>query len=969
MDFIGNPCRYTTTGTSKKMTGTIELAPHPGTVLWDGDAIVVGATLAGVCAAVELTARGFRTCLVESGPVLGREISGAWLDRAPQDNPVCARLLQLCRQQGGTRGDRVDPLIAALAFDRLVEETGLSALVRIFPVRTLLDSRNRPRGVEVVGRSGRHLIRASRIVDATPGHAMARATLGLPTVAPLCVTRRARFTGVKPIPSAGRDITVLGCPGTVVPAVWEGECNLSLSFDLPDGVSASQAALLTYRRMLDAAAELRSSHEAFRDANLVAVAPEFLAEYPDDAKALSPLAGTALIPLPYGSNLRDRLCRTREICSGLFADPAGLRPLPATVDGPPPETRVETCELRTDPARDLETVQLPPATARLHEPCDVLVAGYGTGGAFAALAAAGHDVKVVALDPAPYPGGMGSAGNIHAYYHGVAGGMQDRLDEQISGRGAAIAAACMGYHPAARAGVLLDALEQEHVTVLSGHVAMGVVKEGAAVRGVLTIASDGFHLFPCRVAVDATGDGDLAAAAGAEFDFGREGDGFPQPYSYTPTILREGRLWHRNFDAGWVDPTDTLDFSRAHFEGRRRLWGHGPFTDERHYCTLAAILGVRESRFIRGAATVRFEDFLEGKSWPDGVCEMRAHYDNHAIDYGNESTWARRHVTEFGLWRFHCRGMIPLGTLIPRGIDGLLVACRAFSVDHDMHQLARMQRDMQKIGEIAGHTAALSALNGLAPAQLDRSELQTVFAKAGLPAPAEPQPQAAAPPAELLDMLDTESAGIAMWRLSRLRPDDAPDWREFFGRQHSPDKAFRAAVAAALGGCLDAARPTLEQVIAERRRDPILGEKAPPAFVVAAMVLAEVQAPDSADRLGTILLETSLDPPTILLVLKGIELAGAPRGAAYVRRFLETVRDKPFSMPLWGCNPEWRTSFRFAIELRAEHTLRALGARGDDGCVKRYAAHDNLLVRKYARRLLGLGGRPARIALGTPQED
>ncbi|NOY81475.1 MAG: FAD-dependent oxidoreductase [Kiritimatiellaeota bacterium] len=936
------------------MPKTIGLAPHQGTVLWEGDAIVVGATLPGVCAAVQLTARGLRTCLIESGPVLGREVSGAWLDRVPPDNPVCNRLLRLCREQGGSRGDRVDPFVAALAFDRIVEEAGLPALVRIFPVRTLVDAHNRPRGLEVVGRSGRHLMRAPRIVDATPAHTVARAALGLPPADPR-VTRRARFAGVGPLPPAGLDITVLGRPATAIPAVWKGECILSLAPDLPDALPESQAALLTYRCLLDAAAELRSSHEAFRGANLVAVAPEFLAEYPDDSEALAPLADTALTPLPWGGDLQARIRQALDVCTRMPADPSRLRPIPVSHGQAPPENRVETCELRTDPARDLETVQLPPATAQLHEPCDVVVAGYGTGGAFAALAAAEHQLKVVALDPAPYPGGMGSAGNIHAYYHGVPGGMQDRLDEQISRRGAAIAADCMGYHPAARAGVLLDHLEQKHVTLLPGHIAIGVVKKGTAVRGVLSVGPDGYHLFPCRIAVDATGDGDLAAAAGAEFAFGREGDGFPQPYSYTPTILREGRLWHRNFDAGWVDPTDTLDFSRAHFEGRRRLWDHGPFTQEQHYCTLAAILGVRESRFIRGNAMVRFEDFLRGRTWPDAVCEMRAHYDNHAIDYGNESAWARRHVTEFGLWRYHCQGAIPLRTLIPRGLDGLLVACRALSVDHDMHQLARMQRDMQKIGEIAGHTAALSVLTGVEPAELGWDELQTVFAEAGLPIPAEPQPQAAVSSDELLDMLDTESAGIAMWRLSRLPPEAAPDWKRFFAQSHPKDKAFRAAVAAALGGHVEAARPTLEQVVAERRREPILGEKAPPAFVVAAMALAEVQAPDSTDRLGTILLEAPLDPPTILLILKGIELAGDPRGADYVRRFVEATRDNSFSMPLWGCSPEWRTSFRFAIELRAEHTVRALGASGNDESVKRYTNHENLLVRRYARRLLALG--------------
>lgn len=931
------------------------LAPHTGTVLWEGDVAVVGATLTGFRAAVELASRGLRTCLIEPGPVLGREISGGWLDRVPEEDPVCNRLIELCGQQGGVRNGRLDPLIAALAFDQVASEVGLQAFVRVLPVRVLADTDRCVTGIEVAGRSGRHFIRVQWVLDAGPGRKLAHRTVELEPGRPRCVTRRARFVAVGDLPESGLKLTIDRNPAEIIPAVWDHECVLSLAPALPSGLPETEIAVRTYGQVLAAAAELRSSHDAFTTADLVAVAPEFLAEYPLSSDVIPSLAGTGLVPLPICSALDEELHGATEICDELASAPATPDPLPGVSSdtGPKAATWIETCELRTDPVRDLETVELPATPVTVHEPCDVLVAGYGTAGAFAALAAARHGVKVTALDPAPYPGGIGAAGNIHSYYHGIAGGIQDQLDEQISGRAAAIASAVAGYHPAARADVLIDALRRDHVTLLPGHTVLGTVKNEATVQGVLSLDARGYHLFPCSVAIDATGEGDLAAAAGAAYTLGREGDGFPQPYSYTPTMLRNGKLSHRNFDAGWMDPTDTLDYSRAHFEGRRRLWDQGPFTQAEHYLTLAAILGVRESRFVTGGLIIRFEDFLEGKDYPDAVCEMRAHYDNHAMDYANESDWARRHVTEFGLWRFHCQGVIPFRALVPVGVEGLLVACRAFSVDHDMHQLARMQRDMQKIGEIAGHAAAVAVQTGISPAKLEFAEIMKVLKSQGLPVPRKPEPQANVPVPELLDWLKTEDgAGIAMWRLSRLDPARAVDWAAFFQENHAPNTAFRAAVAAALNGHLEAARATLEDVISQRRKEPILGEKAPPAFVVAAMVLAEVQAPGSAERLGEILLGEQLDPPAALLVLKGLELAGDPTGVKYVHRFLEATKDEQFSMPLWGCGAGWKSSFRFAVELRAEHTLRALGDPGDDQRLRPYAQHRHFLIQKYARRLL-----------------
>src|SRR5690606_38317111 len=66
------------------------------------------------------------------------------------------------------------------------------------------------------------------------------------------------------------------------------------------------------------------------------------------------------------------------------------------------------------------------------EETSVAVAGTGTAGALAALAAARHGAAVIALDAAASPGGIGTNGGITGYFHGVPGGMQAGVDEKVN---------------------------------------------------------------------------------------------------------------------------------------------------------------------------------------------------------------------------------------------------------------------------------------------------------------------------------------------------------------------------------------------------------------------------------------------------------------------------------------------------------------------------------------------------------
>jgi flavin-dependent dehydrogenase len=924
----------------------IRLAEHRATQVWSGDVAVVGATLAGVSAALAAAQAGRRVCLLEAGPTLATELSAEWQHLLPA-GPLVDRLRAATSAQGAPAERPLDILLGTLAADQIVAASGVTALVKVRATRLRRDRRGRLAGVEVVGKSGRQAVNAAVVIDATPGQGLARRAVGAPERQPVRLERRAYLAGIElPAYGAGWEVpSTFGIVGNWVdalPAAWPGEALLRLRLAAAD---RSETALLSasLHTLTGVVAWLRQHVPALAATALVDVAPGLHEEFaPEDEALTAALQGTGIYVLDAS------LTPAATEAVGRTATPAA-RALPRVAAAA--HLQLTTRELAGAPEQDLPQVRLPAALAHLHEPCDVVVAGYGTGGTFAAIAAAEAGVSVAVLDAAPVAGGIGSAGRIHSYYHGLRGGTQDRLDESITGSGSGLAPKARGYHPSGRADVLTQALQRPGLEVHSGHTVFGVVRDGSRVTGVLSAAADGYHVFPCQVAIDATGDGDVAAAAGAPMTLGRAGDGFPQPYSYTPSLMQKGELLHHNFDAGWVDPTDTLDFSRAHFEGRAQIACRGPYSADRHYCTLASILGLRESRFAAGPLTLTFDDFLDGHTFADTVCSGHAHHDNHAMDYAEESEWSRRHVVMFGLWRFLCHGDVPYRALLTSGVDGLLLGCRALSVDHDLHQLLRMQRDMQVIGEVCGVAAATAAKCGIAPRALPMDVLKPLLTARGIQ-PRPPQKVLDLPVEALLAKLSTagDERGLAMWRLSRQGA--AVDWAGVFARETDPGTRFCAAIAAAMGNAAGpAALDTLWATVRDRVADPVLGIKSPPRYLLAALALAELQAPGAAAAIGA-LLSPLPAPPDVLLLLRALARTADPLAIDIIRTFLRNTEDERFPIALWGADPAHPTSFREAIVIRAVRSLALLGSTAERDRLEAWRQHPQLLTRRHARRVL-----------------
>jgi hypothetical protein len=210
--------------------------------------------------------------------------------------------------------------------------------------------------------------------------------------------------------------------------------------------------------------------------------------------------------------------------------------------------------------------------------------------------------------------------------------------------------------------------------------------------------------------------------------------------------------WHRTPHAGvvmihmtripGVDATDPEQLTRAEIEGRRQVREYHRFLRDRvpgfERSVLVATspaIGVRESRRVHGDYRLTREDVLAARRFDDEIALCGAPIEDHHA--GGDTDW--RYVADGGVYG------IPFRTLLPVGIEGLLVAGRCFSATHDAHASARSMATCMAMGQAAGTAAAISAADGILPRAIPAARLRERLRAAGA----------------LLDPLPAAPAGVA----------------------------------------------------------------------------------------------------------------------------------------------------------------------------------------------------------------
>lgn len=397
---------------------------------------------------------------------------------------------------------------------------------------------------------------------------------------------------------------------------------------------------------------------------------------------------------------------------------------------------------------------------------DVLVAGGGASGLIAAVSAARAGARTAVIERAGCLGGTATQGMV-AQYLGfynretrVVGSLPYELTRRIRALGGSDGFSRYTLAEASRTPIPLInfPFNPEIVKIAADEFARDAGVEirlhstfvkpllgQHGVEGVVLENVSGRRALRSKMVVDATGDGAVAAAAGvpcagtepelakrrqpctlvfrmSNVDVRRfravpredkrrialegldEGRIYWESLSFcsTPGGLDAVSLMSRIPD---IDALDAADATRAELAGRQQVKSIVRFLRERvpgfEHSILAGIaarVGVRETRRVIGQHTLTEDDIMGGRRFDDTIALGAGPMDLHESKGTGLELWVPDKPFE-----------IPLRALLPRSVEGVVVAGRAMSATRDANGGSRHMGTAMCLGEAAGLYAALVA--------------------------------------------------------------------------------------------------------------------------------------------------------------------------------------------------------------------------------------------------------------------
>ncbi|WP_028296725.1 FAD-dependent oxidoreductase [Olivibacter sitiensis] len=364
----------------------------------------------------------------------------------------------------------------------------------------------------------------------------------------------------------------------------------------------------------------------------------------------------------------------------------------------------------------------------------------------------------------------------------IAGALSQLLSKLVQA-GAAIAPSLetgyvVPFDPELFKMISLDLLDEHGVDILFHAFASGIYDDGNK-KGAILETKSGPLVITAKTIIDCSGDGDIAVAAGAQYHVGRETDGLVQPISLMFRMVEFQRTHFGNYvkqhpdqwrgvhglwdlieqatKAGELDlpredilffdtphphelsvnstritqvlGIDVWDLSYAEWEGRRQvrqiadfLKKYVPGFEKSYVAQTGVTVGVRETRRIVGDYTLTTEDVLSAQKFDDGVAKCSYPIDVHNPE-GKGTVLKRLPPGE--------AYDIPLRCLLPKDVDGILVAGRCISGSHEAHSSYRVMPTAMAMGQAAGVCASIASRQGIFPRAVDAADVQQELIRQG----------------------------------------------------------------------------------------------------------------------------------------------------------------------------------------------------------------------------------------------
>jgi flavin-dependent dehydrogenase len=668
------------------------------------DVLVAGGGTGAVAAASQAARSGAKVFLIAPHPYLGEDCCATlqlWLEANEQPTSPLAK--QLFAESPAR------PMHVKRTLDQALLDAGVRFLFGCYATDVLHDDRGRIAGVVMANRAGRQAIQAKVVIDATERATVARLS-------------GAKFAAYPSGPAEFRRVVVGGPAPRDLASVrrldfdWFGKDEPNAAFECKLSIPMADGSFASFAR-----AEQQARNRTFHPQQLDA--SEQLFQSPPDAMEGQASAkgdwpgaervdldvfrpnGVARVYVLGGCAAVSREAATEMLRPHVLIE-VGARIGQAAAEEAAAVSRTDGVRVagsRVERAQAVEdfgeireplhgirptqhglpTAPSPESGVPVLGRYDVVVIGGGTSGAAAGIGAARQGVRTLVVEYQHSLGGVGTLGLIGNYWHGVRAGFTSEVDQGVAGLGAKVKV--LGKAQWWRRELLRAGAE-----VWFGALGCGAVVDRGRVCGVVVATPQGRGVVLATVVIDATGNADIAAAAGARCAYVDESDISMQLAGLPARRLGDSYV---NTCYMYTDETDIVDTSHLLVYAKDRF---------RDAYDLGAFVDTRERRRIVGDFVLTPVDLHAGRTYPDTISVHASNYDMYGFPVHPLYLLAAPPKAVV----VRCR--VPYRCLLPKDLEGLLVVGIAVSADRDAMPIIRMQPDMQNLGYAAGVAAAMA---------------------------------------------------------------------------------------------------------------------------------------------------------------------------------------------------------------------------------------------------------------------
>ncbi|MDR1171335.1 MAG: FAD-dependent oxidoreductase [Bacteroidales bacterium] len=343
---------------------------------------------------------------------------------------------------------------------------------------------------------------------------------------------------------------------------------------------------------------------------------------------------------------------------------------------------------------------------------DMIVLGSGTAGAPAGISGSRQGIRTLTVEYLHGMGGLGTMGLIGCYWDGFREGFTKEVD-------AGVCAMAPADHPRQKKNCnerwcsdwkmewYRREVRKANGDIWFGALGCGAVTDGSRVCGIIVATPYGRGAVLAKTVVDSTGSADIAIAAGAGYDYTGK---------HTVAVQGAGMVsrnpddYYNNNDWTFIDDTDIPDISRVFVAAKAKYKGR---------YDLVKIPQTRERRRVVAEHNVSVLDVVNGRRYPDTLSYHTSSFDTHGytIDpYFTLKPPERRHKVY--------NADVPLRTLLPEGLDGILVTGLGTGAHRDAMPVIRMQPCLQNQGYAVGYLVAAAVKEKKDIRQVDIRKIQ-----------------------------------------------------------------------------------------------------------------------------------------------------------------------------------------------------------------------------------------------------